>query len=178
MCISLLSAFCKFFDCEIKDLQKFLSNPVNKSKLISKFQGTWLRTTYKNRAGVRHVFQFGGLTLLDAKHVKAYNNFLGVTVLQHYYSRHRIYLKLYNLPCVIENMPQGDVHYFPIELLEIVQNECPCREETIKDKNEKDQWKLYQKVHTYMHEDDFITKYLTCVLTSEPKSLDIYANTL
>ena len=59
MCISLLSAFCKFFDCEIKDLQKILSNPVNKAKVISKFQGLWLRTTYKNRAGLRHVFQFG-----------------------------------------------------------------------------------------------------------------------
>ena len=170
MCISLLSAFCKFFDCEIKDLQKFLSNPVNKAKVIAKFQGTWLRTTYKNRVGLRQVFQFGGLTLLDAKHVKAYNNFLGVTVLQHFYSRHRIYLKHHNLPCVIENTPQGDVHYFPIELLEIVQNQCPCREETIKDENEKDQWKLYQKVHTYMHEDDFITKYLTCVLTNELNS--------
>ena len=116
--------------------------------------------------------------MLDAKHVKAYNNFLGVTVLQHFYSRHRIFLKHHNLPCVIDNTPQGDVHYFPIELLEIVQNQCPCREETIKDENEKDQWKLYQKVHTYMHEDDFITKYLTCVLTNELNSPHMHTNIL
>ena len=178
MCISLLSSFSKFFNCEIKDLQKFLSNPINKAKVISKFQGTLLRTTYKNRAGIKHVFQFGGLTLLDARHVKAYNNFLGVTVLQHFYSRHRIYLKHHNLPCVIENTPQGDKQYFPIELLEIVQNQCPCQEENMVDDTDKDQWKLYQKVHTYKHSDDLHSKYLTCVLTIEPNNSDIDVNTL
>ena len=129
MCISLLSEFCNFFGCEIKDLQKYLLDPINKERIVSKFNGIWLRTTYKNRGGFKHLFQFGGLTLQDVRHCKAYNNFLGITVLQHFYACHNIYVKNHNLPCVIEYTADGDAHYFPIELLEILKDECKCAEE-------------------------------------------------
>lgn len=150
MCVSLLNEFCNFFECEIKDLQKVLDDPINKSNISSHLNGVWLRTTYKNRGGVKHLFQFGGLSLRDSKHLQAYNNFLAVTVLQHYYARHRIFVKNHNLPCVIEHTPHGDAHYFPIELLEIINNNCSCQDETDNDDEDdvKDVWKLKRKIIT------------------------------
>ena len=116
----LINEICNLFDCEVKDLERIFLNPLNRIKIISQFKGVWLRTTYNNRTGRRHCFKFDGLTVQDAKHVKAYNNFLGITVIQHMYARHRIKLKNHNLPCVIENTFNGDTRYYPIELLEIV----------------------------------------------------------
>lgn len=119
MCRLLIDEFCKYFACEIKDLQKILSSSENRAKVELKFNNVWLRTTYKNRNGIKHRFKYGGLSTQDVRHTKAYNNFLGVTVLQHFYARHRIYVHHHNLPCVLENTLQGDTHYYPLELLEV-----------------------------------------------------------
>lgn len=149
MCISLLTSFCKFFECEIKDLEKILNDPQNKANIISHLTGVWLRTKYKNRGGFKHAFQFSGLSLRDAKHLPAYNNFLSVTVLQHFYARHRIFVKNHNLPCVIEYTSHGDSHYFPIELLEIIDNKCGCQDDETSDiEDEKNVSKMYRKIIT------------------------------
>lgn len=130
----LIHEFCKFFKCEIKDLQKYLFCPFNRRKLIEKYRNILVRTTYKNRNGTRHVFRLAGLSLQDAKHCKAYNSFLGVTVLQHFYARHRIFVKNHNLPCVLELTPQQDTKYYPIELLEVYDDEDEYQE-NISNKN-------------------------------------------
>ena len=118
-----IAELCEFFKCEIKDLKKFLFCPFNRAKLCKKYRNTLLRTTYRNRCKNHHIFRFAGLSLQDTKHCKAYNSFLGVSVLQHFYARHRILVKNFNLPCVLEITPQGDSKYYPIELLEIYDEE-------------------------------------------------------
>ena len=130
----LIHEFCKFFNCEIKDLPIYLFCPQNRSKIVEKYRGVLFRTTYKNRKRIQHVFQFSGLSLQDAKHCKAYNNFLGVSVLQHFYARHRIYVKNHNLPCVIETTPQGDMKFYPLELLELYDDEDMEKQNEIKKK--------------------------------------------
>ena len=125
----LITEFCKYFNCEINELKNFLANPINREKLNSRFRGVWLRTTYKNRKNQKHLFRYNGLSIQDAKHTKAYNNFLGVTVLQHFYARHRVYIYHHELPCVIEYTPHSGASYYPLEYLEIVENPCQTEEE-------------------------------------------------
>lgn len=116
----LIKEICILFNCQIKDLPKIFRSSANRVKIISNFKGLWLRTTYKNRSGVYHFFQLDDFSYQDCRHVKAYNNFLGVTVMQHYYVRHRILIKHHDLPCVVERGEKDNIKYYPIELLEIV----------------------------------------------------------
>lgn len=145
----LINEICNFFNCEIKDLEQILFNPTNRAKLLTKFYGVWLKTTYKNRTGRFHYFQFNGISLQDARHTKAYNNFLGVTVMQHMYVRHRIKLRNYNLPCVIESTSNGDTRFYPIELLEIV--DFPWTEERSETKPK------YKKARIFINQDNSLT---------------------
>ncbi|KAH7709373.1 hypothetical protein AAVH_23345 [Aphelenchoides avenae] len=51
-------------------------------------------------------FQFHSLAG-SAKKLYAYQGFLGVTVQQHYYCRHRIYIKHADLPCIVRRLRNG-----------------------------------------------------------------------
>lgn len=124
MGIPLIDIFCALFDCQVDALADKLSCPFNREKADSMLKGSWVLTTHKNRHGSKHLFRIDGLSIQDAKHLKAYKGFLCVTIMQHFYVRHRIRLRHFNLPCVIENTCYGDFHYYPIELLEIVGPVC------------------------------------------------------
>ena len=52
----LINEICNFFNCEIKDLDQILFNPTNRAKLLTKFYGVWLKTTYKTEQDVFTTF--------------------------------------------------------------------------------------------------------------------------
>ena len=114
-----IDKICQFLSCSKNDLILLLNNPIIKSQIENKFMGCLLKTTYKNKNNNYHYFNFFGLSIQDAKHQFAYNGFCQVSVRQHYYCRHRILLKHYSLPCVIEYTINSKTNYYPIELLEI-----------------------------------------------------------
>ena len=131
----LINEICNLFHCKIIDLEIFLSIPIYREKIVNKFKGVWLKTTYKNRTGFQHEFQFDGLTIQGARSIRAYNNFLGVTVMQHLYIRHRIITKNSNLFCVIETTTNGETRYYPMEFLEVVNNNPELRIPTFLQEN-------------------------------------------
>ncbi|KAL3087828.1 hypothetical protein niasHS_009569 [Heterodera schachtii] len=55
-----------------------------------------------------------------ANQVFAYRGFLGITVQQHFYTRHRVVLKYPTLPCVVQFGGGHHRDLFPIELLRVV----------------------------------------------------------
>ena len=124
MPILLLNVICKILDCDIDDIAEYLFFPSNRERLESILKGLRIQTTYKNRQGSRHSFCFSGLSIQDVKHLKAYKGYLGITVSQHYYVRHRIRLRDHNLPCAIEYDRYGNDNYYPLELLELVWPIC------------------------------------------------------
>lgn len=124
MGVPLINILCALFDCSVDELSEKLSCPFNREEADSTLRGLWVQTKYKNRRGSKHLFRIAGLSIQDSKHLKAYKGFLGITVVQHFYARHRIRIRHFNLPCVIENTCYGDFHYYPIELLEIVGPVC------------------------------------------------------
>ena len=136
MPILLLNVICKILGCNIDDITEYLFFPSNCERLESILKGLWIQTTYKNRQGSKHVLRYSALSIQDANHLKAYNGFLGVTVAQHFYIRHRIQLQHYDLPCVAE-YTRGGVHYFPLELLELVLPICLCWNNAEKDKSQR-----------------------------------------
>lgn len=61
---------------------------------------------------------FGGLTLLGANQLMAYEGHCDrMTVKQHYYGKHRIRLIYPKLPCVVIYGKNGHNRYYPLELL-------------------------------------------------------------
>lgn len=88
------------------------------ASLASEFlKNVRLRTAHLKDKNVQ--IKFGHLTHLGARELKAYNGFLGVTVQQHFYTRHRIYLKYPSLPCICVYGPKGSTSYYPIELVTV-----------------------------------------------------------
>ncbi|KAL3071332.1 hypothetical protein niasHS_017189 [Heterodera schachtii] len=58
-----------------------------------------------------------------ANQVFAYRGFLGITVQQHLYTRHRVMLKYPTLPCVVQFGGGHHRDIFPIELLRVASAE-------------------------------------------------------
>lgn len=63
---------------------------------------------------------FNSLTWSKTKNLYAFKGFMGITVPQYYYTKHKIILKFTNLPCVRVLGGNGHVSYFPLEVLEAV----------------------------------------------------------
>ena len=120
MPLPLLKVIAKLLDCDIDDIAEQLFFPSNRERLESVLRGIWLQTSYRNRQGSKYLLRFSGLSIQDAKHLKAYKGYLGITVTQHFYARHRIRLRHHNLPCVIEYDCYGNANYYPLELLELI----------------------------------------------------------
>ncbi|KAH7696666.1 hypothetical protein AAVH_36262, partial [Aphelenchoides avenae] len=66
--------------------------------------------------------EFGYLDLRGSSLLPAYNGHLGVTVRQHFYSRHRVELRHPYLPCVAVNGANGQNNFYPLEVIEAVKN--------------------------------------------------------
>lgn len=68
-------------------------------------------------------FFIGGITTQPAAFLPAYGNLprpLNISVAAHFYCRHKLRLKNFYLPCIIERIGKGNERYYPLELLEIV----------------------------------------------------------
>jgi hypothetical protein len=89
-------------------------------------KGKKVRITYKTTNSTR---TFNGLAMFAAKKQHAYNGLYGVTIQQHYYSRHDMHLSHAHLPCVILYGPSGRKDYFPLELVRLVTNDDQGEEE-------------------------------------------------
>ena len=119
--INLLNAIANLLNCEMVALHDYLNHPMAENKINEFLKGKKLSTTYASRTGERKLLEFGGFTLKATNQQMAYEGYLGVTVQQHFYCRHRIRLMYPRLKCVIENYGNSGHHkYYPAELLEIV----------------------------------------------------------
>jgi hypothetical protein len=73
-------------------------------------------TTYRRHH--RRQIRFDDFTWHSARRLVAYEGACdGVTVKQHYFIKHSIWLQHPRLPCVVQYGPRGHNRYFPIELL-------------------------------------------------------------
>lgn len=113
--LSLVEILSAHLQCCPHELAGRLQNPEVIKRAKSFLRGKKLQTTH---LGVRnkHVM-FGNISRKDVTQVKAYRGFLGVTVVQHYYCRHRFLLRYQTLPCIMMYHRNGSISYFPFEVL-------------------------------------------------------------
>jgi len=117
--INLLDALSKLLNCEIVALHDYMNHPLAGNKIDGFLKDKNIRTTYFNRAREQKIVSFGGFSMKPACQQAAYEGYLGVSVQQHFYCRHRIRLMYPRLRCVIEYGKSGHNKYYPLELLEL-----------------------------------------------------------
>jgi hypothetical protein len=117
---NLLESIAEFLQCDISQLQDRLYHPSTEMKVADFLKDKKITTTYYSRSGEQKDVKFDGFCLKSSEDQKAYEGFLGVTVQQHFYCRHRIRLEWPRIRCVVENSNHRHNKYFPPELLTIV----------------------------------------------------------
>ncbi|KAL3095077.1 hypothetical protein niasHT_022786 [Heterodera trifolii] len=120
----LVSEFCaQFLSCPIKSLRDRLNHPEDRVRVLQQLIGKKVQTTYKDRNGMRKCFFIGGMTERGAAFQPAYGRLrkpFNINVAAHFYARHRVKLHYPYMPCIIEGFNRGEDRYYPMELLEIV----------------------------------------------------------
>uniref|UniRef100_A0A914IEI4 PAZ domain-containing protein n=1 Tax=Globodera rostochiensis TaxID=31243 RepID=A0A914IEI4_GLORO len=120
----LVSVYCaQLLDIKVRLLREKLTHPADREAVLRLLKGKQVRTTYADRNGFKKTFFIDGLTTDGAAHVMAYGRLprpYNINVAAHYFARHRIRLHNPYMQCVVEHPIRGEDRFYPMELLEIV----------------------------------------------------------
>ncbi|KAL3094103.1 hypothetical protein niasHT_025584 [Heterodera trifolii] len=124
----LVIEFCaQILGCSPKSLRDKLNHPEDRVKALKELIGKKVRTTYKDRNGMQKTFFVDGISDQGAAFIPAYGRLrqpYNINIAAHFYARHRIKLHLPYVPCVVEKFSgSGEDRYYPMELIEIVNDE-------------------------------------------------------
>jgi hypothetical protein len=118
---NLIETLSGHFNCKSqRDVVELLNHPIYLQRACDFLKHKKLETTYADRSGEIKTLEFEDFSLLDATQQKAYNNYLRITVQQHFYCRHRIRLIYAGAKCVAAYSKQRrSLGHYPPELLRI-----------------------------------------------------------
>ncbi|KAL3120057.1 hypothetical protein niasHT_003309 [Heterodera trifolii] len=123
----LVSLFCaNLLSCSPKSLRDRFNHPDDRSNVLKELTGKKVRTTYKDRNGMNKTFFVGGITERGAAFIPAYGKLrspYNINVAAYFYARHRIKLHHPYAHCVVERFSSGEDRFYPMELLEIVEDQ-------------------------------------------------------
>jgi hypothetical protein len=114
---NLVKEISSIYQCRRDRLHRYLTVPENLWHLADYLQEHYTFETVHLKQNKK--VKFGGFTHCDTRHLFAYNGYLGVTVQQHIYSRHKIKLRYPHYPCVVGLGGNAHIEYFPIELIRV-----------------------------------------------------------
>jgi len=116
----LIKFICYIFRCKPGQLRAILTIAENRQFLDEKLKMKHLEF-YTNHLKENRKVDYFSLSTRTADTQYAYNGFMGITVSQHMYSRHRKILKHANLPCVMElkGVEGKHIDYWPLEVLDV-----------------------------------------------------------
>nr|CAD2167493.1 unnamed protein product [Meloidogyne enterolobii] len=124
--VRVIDEIARLLECSVLSLSGHLVNPQTRIKVMKEFLDRKVQTTYLNKDYQRKTFLFGGLTRKGANRIRAYGRLrshYNVTISQHFYTRHRIRLRNPYLNCVIDRRPFEKDRFYPLEVLEFVDEE-------------------------------------------------------
>lgn len=113
MC-SFLDRLCVLLQSAPSKLADAMADVENFPKIYAELSKCRLKTTHLKEN--RYV-SLGAVSFQGADRQYAYRGYLGVTVQQHMYSKHRLMLRYPSLPCIEEHANAGHINYFPVECL-------------------------------------------------------------
>ena len=112
---TLVDRLCVLLQCPRWKLAEALKDVENQQRVCISLARSRLRT---NHLGLQDRYiEFSGMSMLGANRQYAYRGYLGITVQQHMYAKHKLKLRHADLPCIEENTNAGHINYFPIEFL-------------------------------------------------------------
>jgi hypothetical protein len=120
----LLSDECaSLLNCNVKSIRDNYKHPISQGILHQALVGRKARTTYSNRNGEKVTIIIGGITTKGAHDIPAFGRLsrtFNISVTQYFFAHHGI--KLHNPfhPCLIEIYPRGENRYYPLELMELI----------------------------------------------------------
>ena len=120
--IDTISVISNVIGCAPHELRAKLEQPKNR-KLVDEFlrkHELYLSFKYSSTP-----LKITGLTYKGANHEFAYNGFQNTTVLQHFYSKHRIILEYPTVQCLIVPRGTSEVSKYPLELVRLVSRKTP-----------------------------------------------------
>jgi hypothetical protein len=105
------------------ELPGVLRNSYPRRLVLDHMRQLRLRTTHLKPAERNFSIRCHSLSLHDAAHQYAFGGYMSLNVMQYYYVRHHKRLGFSSrLPCVVENGPHHHRSYYPLEVLEVVEN--------------------------------------------------------
>ena len=119
--VLVIDAISNLLNCSPSKLRDHLIHPENRIQVLKEFMSRKVCTIH----GKGNIFLFGGITRKDANRIHAYGRLrraYNVNVVQHFFSKHRIRLRYPFLHCVIERFPWAQDSFYPIEVLDFVED--------------------------------------------------------
>jgi hypothetical protein len=113
----LLDYLCVRQHCSLQELQLLFLNIGERKKLLEHVRAHLLLYTSHRKDGRRELVRCHDFTCESAQTTMACGGYLGITVRQYMYVRHRVRLLHPYLPCVIEHGGGRARSYYPLELL-------------------------------------------------------------
>uniref|UniRef100_A0A914I439 PAZ domain-containing protein n=1 Tax=Globodera rostochiensis TaxID=31243 RepID=A0A914I439_GLORO len=123
----LVSTYCaQLLNINVRSLREKLAHPADREAVLRMLKGKKVRTTYTDRNGFKKTFFIDSLTRDGAAYVMAYGRLprpYNINIAAHFYARHRIRLHNPYMPCVVEHPGKGEDRFYPMELVEIVEDD-------------------------------------------------------
>ena len=116
----------RLLTCRIKSLGEKLNHPSHRRTITMALIGRKVRTTYRDANGLKHTFFIADISKNGADSILAYGQLrrpFNVNVAAYFYTRHRIRLMYHYLPCIVERIPGCEDRHYPMELLELLDND-------------------------------------------------------
>lgn len=134
MGLLLIDELTNLLECQPEKLTQFLCSQSNRSKISLNLRWCLVQTTYKNKNGQKHKFYISDITGERADELLTYGRLRkpwNVTICQFYFARHRIRLRYPAAPCAIEETGLTGKKFYPVELLELCDENFENRDTTL-----------------------------------------------
>jgi hypothetical protein len=113
--MTVVEALCILFQCNPQELLKIINIPERRKEA----ENFLARKTLICGYGPAKKIKCDAIAIQPSRRQPAYNGYLNLTVMQHFYAKHRILLKYPELPCIIENGGNKHKSFYPMESIEI-----------------------------------------------------------
>jgi hypothetical protein len=114
----------RLLNCNVKSIRDKINHPSNQAILHQALIGRKAQTTYSDRYGMKKTIIIGGITTKGADNIPAYGRLsrpFNICVTAYFFCRHGIKLHHPFHPCLIEIYPRGENRYYPLELMELIE---------------------------------------------------------
>jgi len=118
--VPLLDYLMQQYCCSMTELQIHFTNVIHRQHMRTMLRSLEIRTVHMKPKERNFRVRCDDFSAQNANYVQAHGGYLGITVRQYYFSKHRLRLRHSYMPCLIEHGGRDHQSYFPLEILCVV----------------------------------------------------------